>query len=234
MSVLDRYKKSGGFNQILSLIETCGTAKKEKFLTMILEENPHWHDALKSRILTLEKILNWPVEHLSEVTSRSMPITLAAISKSLSEEQTKKFFQGLSHSQFAKIREISDNKNFTNVEISSSIEKFLGETRTHIQQGVVKLDKFAPALAVPDDIEDQLHKQTVLGGMPSLPPAEVFSEKAIPKNSNGSQNPAPPNTSGEELNFLKRQNLQLHQELQTLRLENNSMREKLEKIRKIA
>ncbi len=233
MSVLDRYKKSGGFVQLLALLETCGKAKREKFLSMILEENPVWHDALKQRILSFEILLDWPTEWLSEVTSRSQPITLAACAKALNEEQIKNFFQGLSHSHFAKIREISENKSFTPVEISSSIEKLLGETRTQIQQGVVKLEKFAPDLTTPDDIEDLLAKKSM--GMPSLPPPEVFSEKAVSKSTQNSTMPAGNQTNNsDELAAIRRQNFQMQQELQQLRQENHVMKEKLERIRKIA
>lgn len=235
MSVLDRYKKTGGFVQLLALLETCGTAKREKFLSMILEENADWHDALKPRILSIEKILSWPNEYLIEVTSRSLPITLAAVSKGLTEVQIKKLFQGLSHSHFAKIREISENKAFTPIEIISSTEKLLGETRTYIQQGILKLEKFDPELATPSDVEEVLAKKSM--GMPPLPPPEVFSEKAISKNNHGSPPPSPSahnHNVNDELAALRRQNFQMQQELQTLKQENHSMKEKLERIRKIA
>ena len=40
MSMIDRYKKKGGFLQLLNLLETTGGEKREKFLKMIAEENP--------------------------------------------------------------------------------------------------------------------------------------------------------------------------------------------------
>lgn len=160
MSLLERYKKPGGFNQLLTLLETCGSAKKEKFLKMISEENLDWFNALKTRILSLDIILNWPQEYITELTSRAQPITIAAIAKGpLNENQIKKLTHGLSHGQLAKIREISENKNFTTNEINSSVEKFLGEVRTHIAHGVIKLEKFAPELVVSSEIEEQLAKK---------------------------------------------------------------------------
>jgi hypothetical protein len=260
MSVLDRYRKPGGFVQLLALLETCGQTKKEKFLQMILEENANWHDALKQRLLSIDMVLTWPNEFLTEITSRSLPITLAAISKSLNEDQTKKLFHGLPHSHFSKIREISQNKNFAPMEITSSIEKFLGETRALIQQGTVKLDKFAPELCTPEDIEDQLAKKSHT--MPPLPPPEVFASSATVKSNpqlagsnsvlasvppistsisfstssgTGASPSAPaPSTSDEQAAALRRQNFQLQQELQQLRQENQSLKDKLDRIRKIA
>lgn len=236
MSVLDRYKKPGGFVQLLTLLETCGPQKKEKFLQMILEENPAWYDSLKQRLLSLERILAWPNEFLTEVTTRALPITLAAISKSLPEQQNKRLFHGLSHSQFAKVREISENKQFTPAEISSSIEKLLGDTRGLMQQGIIKVEKFDADLAIPDNVEDLLLKK--LSGLPPLPPPEVFAEKATirttttavtPNNNQGTNAPV-----NDESATLRRQNLQLQQELQQLRQENMVLKDKLERIKKIA
>lgn len=259
MSLLERYKKPGGFNQLLTLLETCGPAKKEKFLKMISEESLDWFNALKTRILSLEIILNWPQEYITELTSRAQPITIAAISKgSLSEEQIKKLIHGLSHGQLAKIREISENKNFTTNEISSSVEKFLGEVRTHIAHGVIKLEKFAPDLVVSSEIEELLAKK----GIPSnsieksslRPESEidtsstdlhsvsstVHSRSGDDRNSGSSisassaLNHTTIFVGSDEMGQIKKINQQLTHEIQILKQENRILKDKLEKIRKIA
>lgn len=237
MSTLDRYKKPGGFLQLLSLIETCGPAKREKFLQMISNENTDWHEAIKDRIINIEIVLNWPIEVIQEITSRSQPITLAAISKSnLSEEQINRLFHGLPHAKLSKTREIISDKAFTPNEISSSIEKLLVEIRTHIQHGVIKLEKFAPELAIPDGIEESLSKGNSAyviqnDDEPIRKPSsqqsinsEVATKVVLNTSSSGN----------EDLQILKKQNLQLTQEINILRQENKLLKEKLEKIKKIA
>jgi len=244
MSVLDRYKKPGGFIQLLTLLETCGVAKKEKFLQMISDENLDWFNALKPRILTIEIILNWPQEFLTELTTRTQPITLAAISKGpFKSEQINKLQHGLSSSQFSKMREISENKSFTANEINSSIEKFLGEVRTHIQHGVIKLEKFAPELAVPTEIEETLTKKGnhVTPGKFDEEIEASETHVSSPTTSGGAtsnhESPAltlVSNATSEEYSQLKKVNHQLQHELQILRQENRLLKEKLDKIRKIA
>lgn len=251
MSVLDRYKKPGGFIQLLTLLETCGAAKKEKFLQMIYDESQDWFNALKTRILTIEIVISWPQEFLTELTTRTQPITLAAIAKGpFSSEQIQKLQQGLSHGQLAKLRELSENKNFSPNEINSSIEKFLGEVRTHIHHGVIKLDKFAPELSVPNEIEDILAKKGT-----TAPPNKTLDESnpsesafALFSTPNTTESNAPLHFGSvsmssstttlsaghEEVTQLKKINQQMQQELQILRQENRAMKEKLEKIRKIA
>lgn len=252
MSVLDRYKKPGGFIQLLTLLETCGNAKKEKFLQMIYDENEDWFNALKSRILTIETVISWPQEILTELTTRTQPITLAAIAKgSFNEEQLKKLQHGLSHAQLAKLRELSDNKNFSNNEITSSIEKFMGEVRTHIHHGVIKLDKFAPELSIPDEIEDVLAKKATANTIknldensatenPSLSSSahQASDSNNIPLNF-GTVSLSNPHNNGPALGSddvvqLRKVNQQLQQELHILKQENRLMKDKLERIRKIA
>ena len=48
---------------------------------MIYDENQDWYNALKTRVLTIEIVLSWPQEYLTELTTRAQPITLAAIAK---------------------------------------------------------------------------------------------------------------------------------------------------------
>jgi len=248
MSVLDRYKKPGGFIQLLTLLETCGVTKKEKFLQMISDENLEWFNALKSRILTMEIILNWPQEFLIELTSRTQPITLAAIAKGpLNSDQIHKLQHGLSHSQLSKMREISENKSFTSAEVNSSIEKFLGEVRVHIQHGVIKLEKFAPELAVSTEIEEMLLKKSTplnFGKFSEESETHEYHSPQSPQISspetNSSTNHGINMTSSSSVQIvhddaqLKKQNQQLQNELQVLRQENRLLKEKLDKIRKIA
>ncbi|RYZ83809.1 MAG: hypothetical protein EOP04_19245 [Proteobacteria bacterium] len=74
--MLDRYKKKGGFSQLLNLIETSGGRKQEQFLGLIAQENPAWERELKSKILTVDRIFSWPEDVMSEVLSRIQPLTL--------------------------------------------------------------------------------------------------------------------------------------------------------------
>lgn len=240
MSVIDRYKKPGGFLQLLTLLETCGQAKREKFLQMIIEENPQWHTALKPRLLTVEILLNWPTEYLNEITSRALPITIAAISKGLTEEQNKKLLFGLSHSQLAKIREISENKTFAQSEITASNEKLLSETRDLIQKGTIKLEKFAPELTVPSDLEEQLAKSSTIEVKPlaTHSPNDLNHEQAdkLTQPNYGLVNHVVTNIpqSNDDLTVLRKQNFQMQQELLHLRNENHLLKDKLEKIKRIA
>jgi flagellar motor switch protein FliG len=77
MGMLDRYKKKGGFFQLLQLLETSPTTKREQFLTLIAGESPVWEEALRKRILTITRVYSWEGQYLVEIFTRVHPTTLA-------------------------------------------------------------------------------------------------------------------------------------------------------------
>ena len=64
MGMLDRYKKKGGFIQLLNLIETTASPKAEKFLKMIGEESPAWEAEIKKKVLSIDRLATWNQSYL--------------------------------------------------------------------------------------------------------------------------------------------------------------------------
>ena len=67
MSMLSRYKRAGGFVQLLSLIETSGPSKREKFLEIIRGESSSWGEAIERHSLSIDRIFSWPDEVITEI-----------------------------------------------------------------------------------------------------------------------------------------------------------------------
>ena len=111
MSMLSRYRKSGGFVQILQLIETCGKKKQDNFLRMIEEEDPKWAEALQEKMLTMDKILDWDDNTVAEIFSRVQEMTLATAAHGFTPEQYEKVTKMFSHSQ--KRAELNNNRTFS-------------------------------------------------------------------------------------------------------------------------
>ncbi|MFN9067220.1 MAG: hypothetical protein ACK5V3_08325, partial [Bdellovibrionales bacterium] len=78
MGMLDRYKKKGGFIQLLQLIETSSKSKQDQFLGLIAQESPNWENEIRKKMITLDKVLEWNPVYLSEIFSRLHPLTLAS------------------------------------------------------------------------------------------------------------------------------------------------------------
>lgn len=244
MGMLDRYKKKGGFVQLLNLLETSSKTKQDQFLNLIHQENPHWEEALKKRILNIEKVMSWDKETLSEIITRVQPLTLTVALRHFSEERRDSILNALSQSEKRKIQNLVSETNPNAAEIATCISKIISEVRTLIQQGIVKLEKVDPEIAIPENIEDQLNQKSQLNfiNYDTSPATEAKKEssensettldfsgfdkkKVEEKNDSGSK---------DELEFLKRKVNTLVQENSHLKQELAVLRNKLEQIKKIA
>ena len=78
MSILARYKKRGGFRQLLELIETSTPEKQSKLLKVIEQEDAEMASQVQAKTLTSEKVLNWKPETLFQIL-RKMPQQYATI-----------------------------------------------------------------------------------------------------------------------------------------------------------
>lgn len=245
MGMLDRYKKKGGFIQLLNLLETSSKAKQEQFLTLISQENVNWEMELKKRVLTVDKIVDWPREPLSEIVSRIQPLTLAVALRKFDGPKRDEILAILSQSEKRKILSLMDETNPTPAEVATCLSKIVTEVRSLIHQGIVKIEKFDPDMVVPENIEDLIYqKGTSTGaGVPSLEePTHASSSNDEPEvklDFSGANNRTHASndkldTLKEENDFLKKKVNQLTQEAATLKVENSVLKNKLEQIKKIA
>lgn len=228
MGMVDRYKKAGGFVQLVQVIETCAPKKREQFMKIISEENPEWADALNQKCISFEKIINWKPEIILEVMATVNMLSFSAALKALSAEQLEGLFQKLSPQDRKKLETSMQENNHDPNQISASVMKVISETRSMLISGALKYDKVDPDLYIPDGFESKLGKneQTRQTGE-SLSfdgPSLNFNVVNV---ANGGVPPA-------EVEKLQKKLILLSREIQNLRTENQVMKEKLEKIKKIA
>lgn len=250
MSMLTRYQKSGGFIQLLQLIETCGKQKQENFLQMIEKEDPRWANAIKEKMLTIEKIFSWEDAVLHEISGRLQELTLATVVHGLKPEERDRFLSAFTHSQRRNIDDLSKAKNPSAAELSSAFIKILQEVRNMITMGYLRPEKFAPELALQDGIEEKIGKSMMsaqqananLNSSPGENPSSASSFEAAyasaptpapaPARAAGGSNgsgheSADVSTLRNKLHALAHENTQLKNELKIYK-------EKIMQIRKIA
>lgn len=247
--MLDRYKKKGGFVQLLNLLETSSSTKQEQFLNLISQENTTWERELKKRLLSVDKIILWPREALSEIVSRIQPLTLAVALRHFDEAKKEEIFKVLTQSEKRKILSLVDETNPTPAEIATCLSKIIIETRTLIQQGVIKLEKFNPDLVIPENVEELINQKSqglateLESKSISIGKSDAQSFKPEPETtldfSGASRNPSTAATEKletlkEENDFLKKKVNQLTQETTSMKIENSVLKNKLEQIKKIA
>lgn len=232
MGMLDRYKKKGGFTQLLQLIETSGKQKQEQFLGIVAQESPTWEAELRSKMLTLEKILTWNPTYLAEIFSRIQILTLASAFQGSDQAKIDIVFAAISSTEQRKFQMTIQEINPTPAEKATSQMKILGETRALIAQNIIKMEKLDPQLLIPENIEEKL-ADLGFSTVTSVP--ESSSEKEHKIEYKNEQKPeTKSDSSREEIEFLKKKVNQLVNDNNMLKHEVSVFRNKLEQIRKIA
>ncbi|MEN0059483.1 MAG: FliG C-terminal domain-containing protein [Bdellovibrio sp.] len=229
MGMLDRYKKKGGFYQLLQLLETSPLAKREQFLTLIAGENPAWEDALRKRILTIDRVYSWEGQYLVEILSRVQPLTLANALHGNPSEQVDQLLSCLPPISKRKIIDMMNESNPTAAEKGTCIAKLLSEVRGFIGQGILRLEKVDPELNIPENMEELL---SMSGFTTPVYEADPTKKDVVPTIA--AVESSPDSGSQQEVEFLRRKMNQLNSEVNALKHENSVLKDKLSQIKRIA
>lgn len=232
MAMVDRYKKSGGFVQLVQVLETCGIKKREQFMNIISTESPKWAEAINQKMISFEKIVSWRPEILLEILASVNSLAFATALKSLPSDQLEKFLTSLPHQERRKLETSIQDSNPNPNEISSSVMKVITETRQLFVSGSLKYDKVDVALAIPENFEEKLIKGDLGGGSTSSVEAAEAEVQSIQSAINQAQSGGAINQA--ELEKIQKKIFLLNKELTALKQENSILKEKLEKIKKIA
>jgi flagellar motor switch protein FliG len=108
MSILARYRKPGGFKQLLLLIETSQPVKQEKLLEVVEKEDPVWAKLLRDKKINSEIILKWNIDHLATIFENMVPRMAAMIIKSIGDEAILEYRQMFSLEKYKDIKEHID------------------------------------------------------------------------------------------------------------------------------
>lgn len=228
MGMLDRYKKKGGFYQLVQLLETSPAAKREQFLTLIAGESPAWEEALRKKILTITRVYSWDHQYLVEIFTRLQPMTLAYALYGDEPESIDQLLSCLPPISKRRISDLMNEYNPTPGEKVTCISRMLSEIRGFISQGIIRLEKVDPELHIPENIEEILSSSGYLIPSADSVVAKKDSEPNIVGESEGVSH------ANSEIDFLKRKVNQLVSEINVLKNENSVLKDKLSQIKKIA
>jgi len=141
MSMLARYRKTGGFEQLRALLESSLSKKREMLFKAIEGEDKEWAALLKASMLTFEKIGNWDPLLISEATSRMGDKALAVLMVGRPEEIFNRFTHTFRDMKKRDIKTIMENLKPTPVETESALIKLFEKVRELEKEGSLRLDK---------------------------------------------------------------------------------------------
>lgn len=250
MGALDRYQKPGGFGQLLQLIETCGSVKQEKFLTMVREADPRWSEAIQKKMLTMEKILSWSDEVVSEIAGSLQELTIAIALHGLNAEARVRFYRSFSFSQRRKIDDLFEVNQPSAADIGAAYIKIFTEVRRLMHEGTLRVDRVDPEVFVPDGIEEALRKGGEMNILRSVPlpvpsqnsnPTPAQERQALPKPEvqkqnvhNATSTNASISNDADDNRILRKKILAMTEEINSLKQDVQNLKAKIEHIKKIA
>lgn len=109
MSILARYRKPGGFKQLLQLIETSQPMKQEKLLEVVEKEDPAWAQLIREKKIDPEMVLAWKSDHLVVIFEHMMTRHCACIFKVLGEDTLKEYRDLFRGEKYRDIKNIFDD-----------------------------------------------------------------------------------------------------------------------------
>ena len=232
MSSLLRYKKQGGFLQLLSLIETFAPQKKDKFLEMIEGESVAWADALKAHMLTIERIFSWPDQTMIEVF-KHLPIkTLAYALEGITPEQKARVLTYFSASEKRRLDDTVVESSPKAAEVAAVLVKVVEQARKMLLERVLHPDKFDASLIIPEDIESQLEASELAFKTPAANKAPQPIKPAAAAS--GEPEAAPVQQASGDVIQLQRTLGLMAKENKALKEEVRVLREKLDQIKKLS
>lgn len=232
--------------QLLSLIETFGPQKKEKFLEMIEEESPTWARALREKMLTFERIFGWPEQVIVDVFKQLQPKTLAFALHGIKPEQKDKILAYFSHAEKRRLDDILSESKPKADEIASTLVKVVETCRKMLKERVLHADKFDSTLIVPEDFESKLEElasHETFQAMSSTPKAEAHAPVTKPPTAaeqvakmkaevNMDGTPVDAVRAGLDVIQLQKKVAELLKENKLLKDENHALRQKLDSIKR--
>lgn len=243
MGHLDRYKKSGGFLQLLLLIESFAPQKQEKFLSLIESENVAWSQTLKEKLLTFERIIGWPPATVAEILPHLQPNIVGMMMHGLAEADRERVLSVLPAGEKRRILQEFEIQKPTPNEIAATKMKLIEKVRKLISEGGLRIEAIDASAIVDENTEKKVLNSfngAGAGGHPFVvnTPPGMDSETAhddpplaMPEISVSS---ASDPKLAQELKSMQALVVSLQKENRTLKGEVKVLKDKLETIRKIA
>lgn len=155
MSTLGRFRKPGGFQQLLTLIETCEPAKQKNLMQLIGTEDPGWAHLVKLKVLTFERVMSWPIEILMEITP-PLPDHILAYSYKMAEQIStpekpslhEKWLKSIPGIKAREVQELARLQNLSGPDQAACVIKLLQTVRELEAKGHIRFANFDPALEV--------------------------------------------------------------------------------------
>lgn len=148
--MLSRYRKQGGFQQLLLLLETCTAQKRDQLMKLIQAEDASWAKLLNTKMVSLERVFSWEAVHVAEITTQLAPRTLAILLHGLPKEFFDKSITAMTPIKRREIESLYEEQKPTPGEVEAARIKLLTKVRELEDLGRLNLAQIDPAVSIRD------------------------------------------------------------------------------------
>lgn len=146
--MLLRFRKKGGFFQLLYLIESCEPQKQKSLLHTVALEDPGWAHLIRLKMLSLHKVLSWPQQALEELVPQLSDQMVAVLYFELNDVDRERWINAVSYKKTHKIKELIEHLKPTSAEKSTATLKLIQKIRELESSGEFNPYVYDPALMV--------------------------------------------------------------------------------------
>ena len=148
MSLLRRYRQQpDGFEQLLMLVESSTPKKQNHFFKLISQEDASWSALIKLKMLSIDRIFEWPDAYLMEVLHDFPARFLATALKGHEKNYVSKACELLpSKKQEEFIYEV-ENRTYSETERHAAQSSLIKKVRVLAKTGRLRLEKIDPQLS---------------------------------------------------------------------------------------
>jgi len=139
--MLARFRKPGGVQQLVTLLESCLSKKREALLNTIMSEDKEFATMVKAKILTAERIFKWDPLIVSEATTKLSERTLAIALKGLPPQCINISMHTMRDLKKREVMNLLEVLKPSQVEIESAQIKLVETVRGLERDGSLKFDK---------------------------------------------------------------------------------------------
>ncbi len=150
MSMLLRFKKLGGFEQLLTIVESSPPKKRDQFLKLIEQESPSTAELVREKILTVEKIFSLDIEVLGDVMKGLEPRILGILLQNQSPEIIEKAMATFTHGKRRELESMLKENDISPEEIEAANIKLITTVRSMIRNYELPIRVVAPDWDITD------------------------------------------------------------------------------------
>jgi flagellar motor switch protein FliG len=149
---LDRFRKKGGFLQLVQIVESTEPSKRKNLLHLVASEDPGWAHLIRLKVLSLDRILTWPREVLASILVDIPDSALIPLICGGSEDVRAKILLALERSRSQKMLEHSRGVSSSPAEQFAASVEIIQYIRGLVASGHLDFSFFDPSLVIDEKI----------------------------------------------------------------------------------